>query len=486
MTAYSDLQLCAAQLRTQVFGRGQDIVTRLLPFYRDGQWQIPVMSEWTLQCGVPPLMAALYAAQPSNGDLVSLSVETINRGLDDHLNTDGGMATGGGTWYGGGGSGETTKKGTSNDIQTMEFAVGLGGAYLTLPADVVGAANLARWRSALGGFATFWKNNGNMTFYINGNIETGIALSLWLIYQAFLRDDAGNADQYRVLYEQKIQNMQTPADPIDGNLLPLAHNAAFNGMGLVTTTTGVQWDGSDSQAFFTESDNSAALTQLSFTVNSGTDVVTAVGIGALLSGSNSRVQFFGSALPAPIVAEQRYYAVNVAGDTFKVSLTNGGAAIDLTTTANTGTVGLARWDPYYTQLQLDRLAMLYYYAPHDARPLQLMNSLLAKELAATNLAGALRIDQSTWVADFTRGSRKDQMDTFEVGAPILAALLAYLLSWNTGGATSKAVTMYSLALDAKYKEQLDNVSFPPGFLRDMDRHHALPLLCALQVLTPRI
>lgn len=74
-------------------------------------------------------------------------------------------------------------------------------------------------------------------------------------------------------------------------------------------------------------------TSATVTADAGTDVFT----GATLI--NGTAVFFGNsggALPSPLVAGTRYYSVNGSGNTFKVSATSGGAAIDIAD-AGTGT-----------------------------------------------------------------------------------------------------------------------------------------------------
>lgn len=69
-----------------------------------------------------------------------------------------------------------------------------------------------------------------------------------------------------------------------------------------------------------------------FTVVAATDVITAVGHG-LLNGDRVRVSS-DTALPAGLAAATDYYVISATADTFKLSLTDGGASVDIT---NTGT-----------------------------------------------------------------------------------------------------------------------------------------------------
>lgn len=75
--------------------------------------------------------------------------------------------------------------------------------------------------------------------------------------------------------------------------------------------------------------------QATATADAGTDVITAA-VGLLAAGAN--VSFASTvAVPAPLVAGQRYYARDGASGSFKVSATRGGPAIDLTD-AGSGTI----------------------------------------------------------------------------------------------------------------------------------------------------
>lgn len=66
-----------------------------------------------------------------------------------------------------------------------------------------------------------------------------------------------------------------------------------------------------------------------FTADSATDVITAAGHG-LANGDQTPVSTIGGTLPIGLVAAVNYYVVNATTDTLKLSLTSGGAAIDIT------------------------------------------------------------------------------------------------------------------------------------------------------------
>ena len=67
------------------------------------------------------------------------------------------------------------------------------------------------------------------------------------------------------------------------------------------------------------------------TVDVGTDTITAPAHGLI---NNTIVRFSGSSLPAPLVAGTNYYVISTTTDTFKVSATLGGPAINITTTGS--------------------------------------------------------------------------------------------------------------------------------------------------------
>lgn len=71
-----------------------------------------------------------------------------------------------------------------------------------------------------------------------------------------------------------------------------------------------------------------------FTVDAGTNVFTCTDCG-LVNGQRIKVSSTGT-LPAPLAVDTYYYVRSMAGDTFKLALTRGGAEIDITDTG-TGT-----------------------------------------------------------------------------------------------------------------------------------------------------
>ena len=71
-----------------------------------------------------------------------------------------------------------------------------------------------------------------------------------------------------------------------------------------------------------------------FTVNTSTDVITGSGSPPAVDGQQVRLQNSGGALPAPFVNTTTYFVRDVAGATFKLALTQGGAAIDITSSGS--------------------------------------------------------------------------------------------------------------------------------------------------------
>lgn len=76
-----------------------------------------------------------------------------------------------------------------------------------------------------------------------------------------------------------------------------------------------------------------------FTVNTGTDTLTLAAHG-LAIGSRVHVVNSGGALPTGLAANTKYFVINTTTDTLQLSLTSGGAAVDITT-AGSGTHSLS-------------------------------------------------------------------------------------------------------------------------------------------------
>lgn len=124
-------------------------------------------------------------------------------------------------------------------------------------------------------------------------------------------------------------------------------------------------------------------------------------------------------LPSPLVAGTTYYAIRVTDSSFKVSATEGGAAIDLTTAG--ASVAVA------TPLPFDDVIEFYSrwadgFLPANAVPLGRDNAVpiivvgLVAELSAKKLL--LMAGQSSQSMDAQELSAKAQLERFAKGVPI--------------------------------------------------------------------
>lgn len=87
-------------------------------------------------------------------------------------------------------------------------------------------------------------------------------------------------------------------------------------------------------------------TQLLFQVDVTNNLVRSTAHG-LTNGT--KVAFFNSTVPAPLVEGTVYYVVNAASDTFQISATNGGIAIALTATGSGCALSTLIEDVYASQ-----------------------------------------------------------------------------------------------------------------------------------------
>ena len=119
------------------------------------------------------------------------------------------------------------------DIDTMFFANILGVAALLLRRQL-DAARLASWTQGVAGAADFLVKNGNLSWYTNGNICLGNALTMALAWR--LTGDP----KYQGYYQQAIDFVVAPPAP------------KWAGRGLIYTHRGSHTDGADSIGYFTE------------------------------------------------------------------------------------------------------------------------------------------------------------------------------------------------------------------------------------------
>lgn len=92
----------------------------------------------------------------------------------------------------------------------------------------------------------------------------------------------------------------------------------------------------EASAGFSTSQQSAISITNTFTVNTGTDFLTVTGTnqGSWVEPMAVTVSNSGGGLPAPLAAATTYYVLGVSSNTFQLSLTAGGSAIDITTTGS--------------------------------------------------------------------------------------------------------------------------------------------------------
>lgn len=106
----------------------------------------------------------------------------------------------------------------------------------------------------------------------------------------------------------------------------------------------VKWVGFWNAAVFIGCAPNGGATPFNFMAVPSSDLVYAVAHGL---PANQKIAFFNGTPPAPLVEGTTYFAVTVTTDTFQVSATSGGAAIDLTAAATFGCVVAAITEDVY-------------------------------------------------------------------------------------------------------------------------------------------
>jgi hypothetical protein len=118
------------------------------------------------------------------------------------------------------------------DLDTMFFANTLGFSALLLKPQM-GKPRYTRWTAAVTGAADYLIGNGNLSWYTNGNIVLGNALTMALAYR--LSGDT----KYKDAYETALDFAVSPPP-------------RWAGRGLIYTKKGTRADGRDSKGYFTE------------------------------------------------------------------------------------------------------------------------------------------------------------------------------------------------------------------------------------------
>lgn len=111
------------------------------------------------------------------------------------------------------------------------------------------------------------------------------------------------------------------------------------------------WDSGDVDTAPTLDIDSVALPSATFTADAGTDTLTSNAHG-LSNGQRVKLTTSGS-LPGGVTTSGRYYVVGATTNTFQLSLTSGGAAIDLTSVGS----GTHTWTRVFSNVSIDDLGV---------------------------------------------------------------------------------------------------------------------------------
>lgn len=106
----------------------------------------------------------------------------------------------------------------------------------------------------------------------------------------------------------------------------------------------VKWVGFWNAAVFIGCAPNGGATPFNFMAVPSSDLVYAVAHGL---SNTQKIVFFNGTPPTPLAEGTTYFVVNAATDTFQVSATSGGAAIDLTAAATFGCVVAAITEDVY-------------------------------------------------------------------------------------------------------------------------------------------
>src|SRR2546423_444180 len=174
------------------------------------------------RCNVGPGVAAAAVAATTGDTLaLDLATQTFDQAIAAHRQPDGSF-------------GPPAVGETGPDIQTMMFANELGTAVIALTPQL-DPGRIQAWSAAVAGGADFLIRNKNLSFYTNGNIVLGNALTMALAYRLTANPT------YQAAYEQALAFAITP------------DQVRWPGRGLVYTAIPARSDGSDGAAYLTES-----------------------------------------------------------------------------------------------------------------------------------------------------------------------------------------------------------------------------------------
>jgi hypothetical protein len=149
-------------------------------FFANGVWRSPDTTIWSYNLGPGTAAAVLWRATGSKDErLRRLAVQTFTTVISQRRNPNGSF-----------GSADD-----SPDINSMMAGVELGTAYLELK-PTLGPKTEARWREAVTGAADFLIQNGNLTWYTNGNINIGNTELFYLAWRV------SGAERFRNAYNR--------------------------------------------------------------------------------------------------------------------------------------------------------------------------------------------------------------------------------------------------------------------------------------------
>jgi hypothetical protein len=156
-------------------------------YYENGTWHGPTGC-WTCAVGPAGLGAALWAVGALDDRAKRAAViETFDRAIRTNQRSNGS--------YG--------DVDNSEAINVAFFAPMLGNALLAL-GDRLPAGTRARWRNSLQRSAEFLLRHRELDWYVNGNINLGYALSLYVTYRA-----TGDK-KLRALYRKQLRFATSP------------------------------------------------------------------------------------------------------------------------------------------------------------------------------------------------------------------------------------------------------------------------------------
>ena len=198
------------------------LVNQQAPGNPNGLWIGGDPDFWRSSSG-PGLAAAAVAASTGDPTMRVDAEQTFDTLISEHEQPNGSFTAAAGA-----------PDPQSPDIDTMFFVDNLGMALWALRPQM-SSQEVAAWTSAIAAGANYLVNNGNLTWYTNGNVVVGNALVMALAYWA-----TGNP-VFETDYQQALSFAISP--PQD----------RWPGFGLIYTKIPTLPDGSDGAAYFAES-----------------------------------------------------------------------------------------------------------------------------------------------------------------------------------------------------------------------------------------